>query len=251
MVLAILLGIGGVLSPQSSSSASPLVIAAAASLQDALQDIDALFEGANPGISVDYSFAASGSLQRQIEQGAPVDLFIAAASKQMDALQEKNLILGDTRRDLLTNSLVLVVPRNSTLNLTNFSQLSHPQVAKISLGEPRSVPVGQYTEEVFSYLNLWEDLQPKVVFGNSVRNVLATVESGNADAGVVYKTDAKISNQVTQVATASENMHSPIVYPLAIVAASRNQSAARTYAQFLSRPQAQAVFRAYGFGIAS
>lgn len=252
LLATLLLAVGFklVLPVPANAQSATLLIAAAASLQNALQEIDPLFESTNRGITVNYNFAASGPLQQQIEQGAPVDLFISAATRQMDALQAKNLILTDTRRNLLTNSLVLVVPRNSTLGLTNFRELTNANVKKISVGEPRSVPAGQYAEEVFKNLGILEQLRSKFVYGNSVRNVLGTVESGNADAGIVYTTDAQISKQVKQVATAPNNLHSPIVYPMTVIRASRNQQAARTYAQFLRNPQAQAVFRRYGFGIA-
>lgn len=233
-----------------NAQSTTLLIAAAASLQNALEEIDPLFESANRGTTVNYNFAASGPLQQQIEQGAPVDVFISAAARQMDALQEKDLILTDTRRNILTNSLVLVVPSNSTLGLTGFRQLTNSSVKKISVGEPRSVPAGQYAEEVFKNLGILDQLKPKFVYGNSVRNVLGTVESGNTDAGIVYTTDAKISNQVNQVATAPSNLHSAIVYPVAVIAASRNQQTARTYAQFLTSQTAQSVFKKYGFGIA-
>lgn len=248
----LLLAIGfKAIAPIPVNAQSPtLLIAAAASLQDALEELDPLFESANRGTTVNYNFAASGPLQQQIEQGAPVDLFISAAKKQMDALQEKNLIVTDTRRNLLTNNLVLVVPRNSSLGLTGFRQLTNSNVKKISVGEPRSVPAGQYAEELFKNLGILEQLQPKFVFGNSVRNVLGTVESANADAGVVYTTDAKISDKVKQVATAPSNLHSPIVYPMAIIGATKNQQAARTYAQFLTSKQAQDIFKKYGFGLA-
>ncbi|PSB63566.1 molybdate ABC transporter substrate-binding protein, partial [filamentous cyanobacterium CCP1] len=202
------------------------------------------------GITVNYNFAASGPLQQQIEQGAPVDVFVSAATKQMDALQEQDLILTDTRRNLLTNNLVLIVPNNSTLELTGFRQLTNSNVSKISVGEPRSVPAGQYAEELFTNLGILEQLRSKFVYGNSVRNVLGSVESENADAGVVYTTDARISNQVRQVATAPSNLHSPIVYPIAVIQSSRNQQAARAYVQFLSGQSAQNVFRNYGFGSA-
>lgn len=227
-----------------------LLVAAAASLQNVLEELDPLFESAHPEIRVNYNFAASGPLQQQVEQGAPIDLFISAASRQMDALQTKNLILTDTRHTLLTNSLVLVVPRDSRLGLTGFRQLTNSDVQRVAVGEPRSVPAGQYAEEVFKNLGILEQLRPKFVFGNSVRNVLAAVESGNADAGVVYATDAKISDRVRQVATAPGRLHDPIVYPMAIITASRNPQAARTYAQFLTSRPAQAAFRRYGFGIA-
>lgn len=249
---ALLLAIGcKTVTPISTDAPASLLVAAAASLQDAIEEIDPLFESANPGTTVSYNFAASGPLQQQIEQGAPVDLFISAAARQMDALQEKNLIVANARRDLLTNSLVLVVPRNSRSGLTDFRQLTNFSVKRISMGEPRSVPVGQYAEELFRNLGIWEQLQPKFVFGNSVRNVLGTVESGNADAGVIYATDVGISDRVTQVATASSDLHAPIVYPMAVVAASPNQQAAQAYAQFLMSSQAQAVFKRYGFGIAA
>jgi molybdate transport system substrate-binding protein len=233
-----------------NAQSTALLIGAAASLQDALEEIDPIFERENSDITVNYNFAASGPLQQQIEQGAPVDVFISAAVQQMDALQNQNLILNETRRNLLTNDLVLVVPSNSTLGITSFRQLTNSNVRRISVGEPRSVPAGRYTEELFDNLGILEQLRSKFVYGNSVRNVLSTVESGNADAGVVYFTDARISNRVTQVATAPSNLHSPIVYPIAVVRASRNQQAARAYAQFLNSRSAQAVFRRYGFGIA-
>ncbi len=247
---ALLLAVGfRLLTPVVANSQSDaLLIAAAASLQNALEELDPLFESAS-GVTLSYNFAASGPLQQQIEQGAPVDLFISAAARQIDALQEKNLIVANTRQNLLTNNLVLIVPSSSTLGLTSFRQLTNSNVRQIAIGEPRSVPVGQYAEELFKNLNIWDQLQPKFVLGNSVRNVLASVESGNADAGVVYTTDAKISSQVKQVATAPSNLHSPIIYPMAIVTASRNQPAARSYAQFLRTQQAQEIFKKYGFGI--
>jgi molybdate transport system substrate-binding protein len=233
-----------------NAQSTTLLIAAAASLQNALEEIDPIFERANSGVTVNYNFAASGPLQQQIEQGAPVDVFISAATTQMETLQKKNLILTDTRRNLLTNNLVLIVPNNSTLGLTNFRQLTNSNVRRISVGEPRSVPAGRYAEELFSKLGIIEQVRSKLVYGNSVRNVLGSVESGNADAGVVYVTDAKISDRVKQVATAPSNLHSPIVYPIAVIKASRNQQSARAYAQFLRNRQAQNIFKKYGFGIA-
>ncbi|MDF0554687.1 molybdate ABC transporter substrate-binding protein [Kamptonema sp. UHCC 0994] len=251
LLATLLLAIGFKLAlPTPANAQSPtLLIAAAASLQEALKEVDPLFKSAHPGITVNYNFAASGTLQQQIEQGAPVDLFISAATRQMDALQKKNLILTDTRHNILTNSLVLVVPSNSKLGLTNFKQLTNSNVKRISVGEPRSVPAGQYAEEVFKNLGILDQLKSKFVYGNSVRNVLGTIESGNADAGIVYATDAKISNKVKQVATAASNLHSPIVYPMAVIKASKNQSNARIYTQFLTSQKAQAIFKKYGFGM--
>jgi molybdate transport system substrate-binding protein len=234
--------------PVVTRSSTTLLVGAAASLQDAIATITPQFTKAHPSIKVDYAFAASGALQMQIEQGAPIDVFISAATQQMDALQQKGLISDTTRHTLLSNQLVLVVPQDSTLKLTNFQQLINPDIQRISVGEPRSVPAGQYAEEVLSNLNLWQQLQPKFVYGNSVRNVLATVESGNADAGIVYLTDAKTSDRIKQVAVAPNHLHKPIVYPIAVLKASSQQQAAQLYVEFLISRPAQALFQQYGFG---
>ncbi|HEY9640027.1 MAG TPA: molybdate ABC transporter substrate-binding protein [Coleofasciculaceae cyanobacterium] len=236
--------------PVAAQANNTLLISAAASLQNALEAIDPQVEQANR-LSVNYNFGASGALQQQIEQGAPADIFISAATRQMDALQQQGLLLNDTRRNLLTNHLVLIVPSNSTLNLTSFRQLTGASVTKIAVGEPRSVPVGQYSEELFKNLGILDQVRSKLVYGNSVRNVLAAVESGNADAGIVYTTDALISSQVKQVATAPDNLHSPIVYPIAVLKNSKNPQSARSYVQYLTGNSAKAVFQRYGFGIAS
>lgn len=169
----------------------------------------------------------------------------------MDALEQANLLVSGTRRNLLSNRLVLIVPRNSTANLTGFRQLTDSRVRRISVGEFRSVPAGQYAEQVLSNLGILEEVRPKLVFANNVRGVLAAVESGNVDAGMVYATDAKISNQVRQVATAPEKLHSPIIYPIAVIKDTRNSNAARTYVQFLSSSQAKEVLQKFGFSLAS
>jgi molybdate transport system substrate-binding protein len=236
-------------SPIMAQANTTLLVSAAASLQDALAEIKPLYAQTKRNVSINYNFGASGALQQQIVQGAPADIFFSAATKQMNALQEKNLILTDTRPNLLTNRLVLIVPRNSS-SITSFRDLTSSKVKRIAVGEFRSVPVGQYSQEVFKNLGILSQITPKLVLGNNVRNVLAAVESGNADAGVVYTTDAKISDQVKVVATAPENLHSPIVYPIAVLRSSKNNSAAREYIQFLSSNQARGVFQKYGFGIA-
>jgi molybdate transport system substrate-binding protein len=250
LLVTLILALGlRMVAPLPVAAADTLLISAAASLQDALKAIDPTFTQAS-GAAVSYNFGSSGTLQQQIEQGAPADIFFSAATRQMDALQQKGLILTDTRRNLLTNHLVLITPSNSTLSLTSFRQLTESNVKKIAVGEPRSVPAGQYAEELFTNLGILTQVRSKLVYGNSVRNVLAAVESGNADAGIVYTTDALISTQVKQVATAPDNLHSPIIYPIAVLKSSKNPQAARTYLQFLSGSQAKAVFQRYGFGIA-
>ncbi|MBD2305738.1 molybdate ABC transporter substrate-binding protein [Chroococcidiopsis sp. FACHB-1243] len=236
-------------SPVVAQANATLLVSAAASLQDALKEIQPFFQQAQPQLKVNYNFGASGALQQQIEQGAPADIFFSAATKQMNALQDKNLILPDSRRNLLTNRLVLIVPRRSDLNINNFEQLTDNKIKRIAVGEFRSVPVGQYAEELFKKLDILEQVKSKLVFGNNVRNVLSAVESSNADAGIVYTTDAK-SDKVRVVATASEELHSPIVYPIAVIGNSKNPDAAKEYIQFLTDKQARFIFEKDGFGIA-
>ncbi len=224
-----------------------LTVSAAASLQDALKAIEPQFRQTHAERSVDYNFGASGALQRQIEQGAPADIFFSAASKQMDALAQKGLILPSSRRNLLTNQLVLIAPKNSSLKITNLAQLKDVPIKHFAVGEFRSVPAGQYAEQVFKKFGLLNTLQPKFVFGNNVRTVLAAVESGNADVGMVYATDAALSNRVKVLITAPARSHDPIVYPIAVLKRSSNPKAAQEFIDFLVTDAAQAVFKKFGF----
>jgi molybdate transport system substrate-binding protein len=230
------------LAPPAPTQTANLLVAAAVSLQQALQAI--AYTQANQTIS--YNFAASGALQQQIEQGAPVDVFISASQKQMTALQEKGLL--ETQKNLLTNQLVLIAPKQSTLK--DFQQLAQPEVNRISIGEPRSVPAGQYATEVFKNLGILDQVQSKFVLGNNVKSVLTAVETGDVDAGIVYLTDAKSSDKVNIIATAKEELHSPIRYPIAVLKSSKSPDAAKQYVEFLQSPAARAVFEKYGFGVA-
>ncbi|HEY9649786.1 MAG TPA: molybdate ABC transporter substrate-binding protein [Coleofasciculaceae cyanobacterium] len=238
-------------SPTSTAQAQPinLTISAAASLKDALQSIQPVYTQQKPNVTLTYNFGASGALQQQIEQGAPVDVFISAAEKQMNALQGKNLLLTDTRNNLLKNTVVLIVPKNST-GISDFKDLSSDKVRKIAIGDPQSVPAGQYGKEVLSSLKLFDPVKTKLVFAKDVRQVLSYVETGNTSAGLVYGTDAKISDKVRVVATAPEDSHSPIIYPVAVLKRSKNPEAAKEFVQFLSSEPAKGVFEQYGFSMA-
>ncbi|WP_338430499.1 molybdate ABC transporter substrate-binding protein [Synechococcus elongatus] len=251
-VIAVILGLqlmGPRLTPQSSSQPSAsLLVAAAASLQNPLQAIAALDSPDLANVSIRYTFAASGVLQRQIEQGAPIDILIAAAEKQMQALQEQGLILTDTRSNLLTNQLVLVVPKTALPSVARFQDLVQPQIKRLAIGEPRSVPAGHYALEVLENLGILEQVRPKFVLSNNVKAVLTAVETGNVDAGIVYWTDAQASSKVAVVSVADRSLHSPIVYPIAIVRSSRSLPQAEQYLEFLKREPAQAIFQRYGFG---
>ncbi|MBD2294893.1 molybdate ABC transporter substrate-binding protein [Anabaena sphaerica FACHB-251] len=232
--------------PVVAQSNTNLLVSAAASLQDALEEIKPLYQQTNPNIKITYNFGSSGALQQQIEQGAPVDVFISAAKRQVDALDQKNLLVPGSRSIIAKNRLVLVVPNNIS-GISSFYNLKDAKVKKIAIGEPRSVPAGQYAQQVLEKLKLWEQIKSKLVYANNVRQVLASVESGNADAGLVYVTDAKISNQVKVVVAADEKYHSAIIYPLAILKRSKSVDAAKNFSQFLSSDKAKAVFKKYGF----
>jgi molybdate transport system substrate-binding protein len=253
-VASLLLAIGLRLvnpSPVVAQSSANILVSAAASLKDALTDVKSVYQQRTSNIDIKYNFGASGALQQQIEQGAPVDVFISAGKKQMDALEQKGLILPGTRTNLANNRLVLIVPDNSTLNINSLSTLTDPKVKRIAVGEPRSVPAGQYADQVFQKLNIYEQVKPKLVFANNVRQVLASVESGNADAGLVYASDAKISNKVKVAVVVDEKYHSPIVYPMAVLKNSKNVDVAKEFVKFLSTDQPQSILQKYGFLVKS
>ncbi|MBC2579731.1 molybdate ABC transporter substrate-binding protein [Clostridium sp. DJ247] len=223
-----------------------LTISAAASLKDSMEDIKKLYSQEKPNVTITYNFGASGTLQQQIEQGAPADVFISAATKQMDALKKKGLLIDDTNKNLLENNVVLIAPKDSS-TIKDFNDLATDNVKKIALGEPKSVPVGQYAQDVLTSLKIADKVQPKAVLGKDVKEVLTWVETGNVDAGIVYETDAKVSNKVNIVATAPENSHKPVVYPVAVLKDSKNVEAAKEFTKFLSEDKAKAVFEKYGF----
>jgi molybdate transport system substrate-binding protein len=223
-----------------------LTVSAAISLQNTLQDIAHLYQAENPNVTVHLNLGASGTLQRQIEQGAPVDLFLSAAPAEMNALESKNLIARETRRNLVTNSVVLIVPKGEG-GISHFQDLTKPAVRIIAIGNPQSVPAGKYAEEVLTHFGLYDRLKPKFVLAKDVRAVLTYVETGNADAGIVYETDALTSKTITVVLTAPPVSHSPVTYPVAVIAGSRNAAAAEAFETFLFGPKASSVFRSYGF----
>ena len=234
---------------QSGWQRTTITVSAAASLQDVIKNIGDTYRVHHPIVNLAYNFGSSGSLQRQIEQGAPVDIFISAAPQQMDALEAKALLQAETRRNLLGNQLVLVIPK-ATHGISDFQDLIREQVSKIALGEPNSVPAGQYGKEVLNSLNLYEQISSKLVFTNNVRQVLAYVETANVDAGLVYATDARISKAVKVVSTAAAATHSPLIYPVAVLEASPHAEAAQAFVQFLWSEVAQALFEEYGFQVA-
>lgn len=234
--------------PAGTQEAEPITLnlSVAASLTDAMQEIQQLYADEQPHVTLEFNFGSSGSLQQQIEQGAPTDIFMSAAAKQMNELQEKDLLLADTRIDLLENELVLVVPQGFT-GLTDFAGLTKEEIDMIAIGDPASVPAGKYAQEALTTLGIWEEVEPKLVLAKDVRQVLAYVENEEVQAGAVYRTDANISEKVEIVAAAPAGSHSPVIYPVAVVKDSPQPEAAKALLDFLDGEQARAVFEKYGF----
>jgi molybdate transport system substrate-binding protein len=223
-----------------------LTVSVAASLQNTMRDLAPVFEQSHPHTKLSFNFGGSGTLAQQIEHGAPADVFLAAAPKPMDELAAKGLLLADTRRDLVRNEIVLVAPKDSP-GLSSFEGLKIPAVKLIALGDPGSVPAGDYGRQVLSALHLWDAVQGKLVLAKDVQQVLTYVETGEADAGIVYATDARESQKVRVVAVAPDASHAPVVYPVAVLRDSRNAAAARIFTTFLAGPQAREIFVRHGF----
>ncbi|WP_242968935.1 molybdate ABC transporter substrate-binding protein [Marasmitruncus massiliensis] len=242
--------VSSAVSPEASSSeAAPaeqveLMVSAAASLTDCLNEIKGLYEKENGGITITYNFAASGALQQQIEQGAPADVFFSAGKKQMQALSDAGLMDDSTVKDIVENKVVLITPKGGT-KLASFEELAN--VKQIGVGEPETVPVGQYTAEVFENLKLTDTIKDKLVYAKDVREVLSWVETGNVDAGVVYETDAKISDKVEISCTAPEDSHKKVIYPVGVVKESKAADAAKAFVEYLFGDEAKTVFEKYGF----
>jgi molybdate transport system substrate-binding protein len=226
-----------------------LTISAAASLQETLEEVETLYRFGHTMVDFRNNFGSSGTLAREIEEGAPVDAFISAAAKPMDDLEGKGLIVTGTRANLLHNSLVLIAPLDSKLQ--GFAGLAAGSTRLIAVGDPASVPAGQYAQQTLNALHLYDQVKGKLVLGKDVRQVLTYVETGNADAGFVYATDAQISQLVRVVAIAPESAHDPIVYPAAVVRASENQEEARSFVKFLGTSEAKEIFTKHGYTLAS
>lgn len=242
-------GCGGAKEPTPAAKQQPieLTVSAAVSLKDALNEIQKNYQAKNPNVKLLYNLGASGSLQKQIEQGAPADIFISAAPKQMNELAEKNLVNKATRKNLVENKLVVVIPKESKQNITRFEDLMQGTVQKIALGEVATVPAGQYAEQVLKKIGIWDTVKDKVVFAKDVRTVLAYTETGNVEAGIVYKTDAVSSEKVKIAVIAPEGSHQPIVYPVAVLSGTKQQKTAEDFVAYLFSDESKKVFEKYGF----
>jgi molybdate transport system substrate-binding protein len=224
-----------------------ITVSAAMSLRDAFREISKQYEE-RTGAKVNFNFGASGALQKQIESGAPVDVFASAGIPQMDALATQGLIAPKTRRDFARNTLVLVVPADSTSGITAFADLGGAKVKKLAIGNPKTVPVGQYAEQSLTRLGLWQGLGPRLILAEDVRQALDYVARGEVDAGIVYASDVRATgDRVRTVATAPADSHDPILYPIAVVQASGRQDAARAFIDVVMSDEGQRILEKYGF----
>jgi molybdate transport system substrate-binding protein len=222
-------------------------LAAAASLTDVMEEVNDLYMQQNQNVTIVTSYASSGTLQQQIQNGAPVDIFISAGDSQMDTLQNGLLIVNESRKNLLRNTIVLIVPDDSTLGITGFEDLTNENINMIALGDPASVPAGKYGKQALEQFGVYSLVQPKLLLCATVRDVLTYVESDDVDAGIVFSTDAMISDSVQIVAEGPDEVNSNIVYPVAVIEYSEIQEAAQDFEDFLFSDEAGAIFEEYGF----
>lgn len=227
-----------------------LLIAAAASLEYSMEDeLIPMFEEQNPGITVEGTYDSSGKLQTQIEEGLDADVFFSAATKQMDALAEEGLVEESSVKDLLENKIVLIVLKGQEGNYSKFEDIAN--ASTVALGDPASVPAGQYAQEALGNLGLWDAVSAKASFGTNVTEVLNWVAEGSADAGVVYATDAATKEDAVSVVAEApaDSLAEPVIYPVGLVENSTKKDAAEKFMEFLSSDDAAAVFEKYGFTV--
>jgi molybdate transport system substrate-binding protein len=228
--------------------AQEMTISAAISMKDAVETLGKRFAQGRPGLTLRYNFGSSGELQKQIEAGAPVDVFVSAAQRQMDELERRGLIVPASRRVFARNVLVAIKPADSTVDLSKPADLLHAPVQKIVIGNPKTVPVGQYTEEALRALGLWDRLQPKLVFAENVRQALDYVARGEVDAGFVYATDATLRRErVKEAFRPPEDTYRPVTYPVAVVKDSKVAALAQAFVDLLVGPDGRAVLGRLGF----
>lgn len=231
-----------------TAEAQELTLSVAVSMKEATEEIGRLFTKANPGVTLRYNLGASGDLQKQIEAGAPVDVFVSAATRQMDELEAKTLIVSATRRAFARNVLVAIAPADSALDLSRPSALADAKVTRIAIGNPKTVPVGQYAEESLRALGLWDRVRAKLVFAENVRQVLDYVSRGEVEVGFVYTTDMAVRpGRVKEAFRPAEDTYQPVVYPAAVLTGSREPKLAQSFLDALTSPEGQAVLRRLGF----
>lgn len=229
-----------------SETKTKLMVSAAVSLTDVLEEIKTIYEKEH-SVELTFNLGGSGSLAQQIQQGAPVDVFISANQEWMDTLAADDLIIESTREDITGNKLVLITGKDSTISYESIADINASDIEQIAIGNPESVPAGKYTEQVLQNLNLWNPLENKLVFGKDVRQVLTYVETGNVDIGFVYESDALSSQDIKVLATAEAGTHEPVIYPATILKDTKYEKEATDFMTFMASDQAQEILAKHGF----
>ncbi len=223
-----------------------ITVFAAISLTDALVEIGDVFSKKST-VEVFFNFAASTTLQRQIEKGASADVFISASPIQADELEALDLIEEESRTDILSNQLVVIAEKKADINIKHLNEIKLKSISKVAIGQPDIVPAGAYAKEALKHLNLWEEIQPKLIFGTDVRATLAYVSTGNAMLAFVYETDTRVSDKVKLIYTIPSDIHSSITYPAVVLKGSSQKLKAQEFIEFLKTPIANNIFDNYGF----
>jgi molybdate transport system substrate-binding protein len=233
-------------SNNTKSTKATITLAAAASLKNCMDDkLIPMFEERYPGIKIQATYDSSGKLKTQIEQGADIDIFLSAAMKQINELNEKGLISEESIVELLENKIVLIVPEGSDNSINSFEDIGNAE--KIAIGDPESVPAGQYAKEAFENLNTWDEVSAKASLGTNVTEVLNWVSEGSADAGIVYSTDAASNDKIKVIGEAPEGSVSKVIYPVGIIKTTAKEDEAKIFIKFLESNEAIGVFETYGF----
>jgi molybdate transport system substrate-binding protein len=250
LVLSVLMLSELVTAPASAGPGTEITVSAAISLKNVFEEAGKVYEAKNRGVKVVFNFGASGDLMQQVEGGAPVDVFVSAAQKDMDELSGKGLIIPGSRADIATNSVALVIPTNSNSRIKSVDGLTSGEIKRIAVGNFRTTPAGRYSEDVFNYYRLLPAISDKLVFAENVRQVLDYVARGEVDAGIVYSTDAQMrAKEVRVVATAPPASHKPIVYPIAVVKGTGNEAAAKGFVAFILSSEGKKILEKYGFKV--
>jgi len=224
-----------------------LTISAAKSLSECLPEVINAYKESNPNVTIDINFGSSGAMRQQIEQGAEVDLYMPAGIKDMNLLEEGDMVASEEVVPLLTNQMALIVPAGSESEITSFESLKTMTDFKFAVGEPESVPAGKYGVEVLNSLSIFDQISSHILYAKDVREVLTWVETGNADGGIVYLTEALLTDKVDVVEIADPETHTPILYPAAVLKESKNQDLAHDFITFLQTEEASAIFDSYGY----
>ena len=247
-IRVLVVGVAAVLLAAAGAWAQEVTLSVAVSLKGVTEDLGRSFMTSHPGVTLRYNFGASGDLQKQIEAGAPIDVFLSAAQRQMDELEKQNLIVAASRRVFARNVLTVIKPADSKVDIARPADLLDSRVKHIAIGSPKTVPAGQYAEESLRALGLWDRLQPKLVFAENVRQALDYVARGEVEAGFVYTTDAATVPQGAKEAfRPPEDSYRPIVYPGAVVAAAKQPALGQAFLDLLAGAQGRTVLSRFGF----